>query len=280
MRKIITIGDKYELFDGSNKVIIDSFGAKVLAFIEEDENRLFYNSNDISHSGIPLCFPNFGPLVNSKLVVDSEEYPMNQHGFIRDMDFELVEQSDTVLELKLKSTYETKTKYPFDFEFVVKFELQGNKLSINFQWKNLSNNKAPISPGVHPYFRVYDKKNIILQTRAINYNLSKDFSEVEEVIKSDYLDMFSENSFVIKGAPDINLINHNSEITKVDIGSKKFVEIIYNNKDFNRLTVWRKAPDTDYICIEPANAQNKINEAPYLIPHGDYWESEVSIVFN
>ncbi len=279
MNEIITIGKKYDLFDGSNKVIIDSFGAKVLAFIEGDNNRLFYNSNDISHSGIPLCFPNFGPLVNNKFVVESKEYSMNQHGFIRDMDFELVEQSDTVLELKLKSTDETKAKYPFDFEFGVKFELQGNKLSINFQWKNLSNSKTPISPGVHPYFRVYDKENIILQTRAINYNLSKNFSEVEEVIKSDYLDMFSENSFVIKGAPDINLINHKSEITKVDIGRERSVEIRYNNKDFNRLTVWRKTPDTDYICIEPANAQNKINIDPYQILPGECWESKVSIVF-
>ena len=277
--KVRAIGEKYILQKEQNIVIIDTYGAKVLAFITKDGNRLFYDEDDIAHSGVPLCFPNFGPLQNNELIIDGVSFPMKQHGFIRNMEFSFISKTDSSITLALNSDSKTRLIYPSDFYFEITFKISKTKLSIQFNWKNLGEIPAPLSPGVHPYFSVYDREAIILQSNAVRYNLSRDFSEIENIIESKYLDIANKNSFVINGAPDINLINHNLEETKVNLGAEKYILIKYNTVDFNRLTVWRKSYDTDYICIEPANAQNKINENPYLVQSGECWVSEVSIVF-
>ncbi len=280
MNKINTIGNKYELSIGDNKLIVDSFGAKVLAFYQGKDNRLYYNSEDISHSGIPLCFPNFGPLTNNELCYNGKIYPMKQHGFIRNMNFDFVSKTDNTLVLELNSNSETLLQYPFEFSFKVSLILAKDEIKISFLWHNKSSKKAPLSPGVHPYFRVYDREGVVLQTNSLSYNLSADFSEIEQVIGSEFLDASSQSSFIIKGAPDINLINHNSENTNIMLGDDKSVNLKYSSLDFNRLTVWRKNASDDYICVEPANAQNKINNNPLLIDAGGFWESEVKIKFN
>ncbi len=279
MIEVNTIGEKFELIFGDNRIIIDSFGAKILAFYQNDENRLFYNSEDISHSGIPLCFPNFGLLANKELCVEDKRSPMNQHGLIRDMDFSLLSQTHNTLMLGLDSNEESLKHYPFEFSFKVSFSLDVNKLEINFQWHNKSKAKSPLSPGVHPYFKIYDRENIVLQTNALSYNLSEDFSEIENIVDSSVLDAATKSSFIIKGAPNINLINHDLENTKVLLGKENMVNLIYDSNDFDRLTVWRKNADVDYICVEPANAQNKINDEPIIIGSDEIWTSKVSIVF-
>ena len=279
MNDINTIGSKYELSVDNNKIIVDSHGAKILAFYQNDENRLYYDSDDISHSGIPLCFPSFGPLKNNELIVDSGKYAMKQHGFARDMEFSLVDREYNSLTLELLSNDETMLQYPFEFSFRVKYTISDSKLLIAFAWHNKSDKKSPLSPGVHPYFRVYDREEIILQTNSLTYNLSDDFSEVRNVIGSEFLDAATQSSFIIKGAPDINLINHNSESTNISLGDNKTVQLVYDSKDFDRLTVWRKNAIENYICVEPANAQNKINNNPLMIDIGNIWESTVIIKF-
>ena len=280
MNDIQAIGTKYELSLGDNRVIIDSFGAKVLAFFQGSDNRLFYDFEDISHSGIPLCFPSFGPLENNELSVASGKYAMKQHGFARDMDFALINKTDSSIVLKISSNETTLLRYPFKFVFAVKYTLIANELQITLAWHNMSKHKAPLSPGVHPYFKVYDKEAIVLKTNSLSYNLSTDFSEVEDVVGSEFLDAATKSSFIIKGAPDINLIHHNLEHTNVLLGGGKSIKMVYDTVDFDRLTIWRKNAQEDYICVEPANAQNKINNNPLLIELGDVWESTVKIEFN
>ena len=279
MNIVETIGNKYELSVGNSRIIVDSFGAKVLAFYQNDKNRLYYDAKDISHSGIPLCFPSFGPLNNNELSVDSGTYVMKQHGFARDMEFSLFEKTDNFIIFELISDEETMLKFPFEFSFKVKYSLSDNELLISFAWQNKSDIKSPLSPGVHPYFMVYDREEIVLQTNSLSYNLSDDFSEVKKVIGSEFLDAATQTSFIIKGAPDINLINHNSENTNVSLGDNKSVVLKYSSMDFDRLTVWRKNAKEDYICVEPANAQNKINDNPLMIDVGGSWESKVIIKF-
>ena len=279
MNIIETIGSKYELSVGNSKIIVDSFGAKVLAFYQNDENRLYYDAKDISHSGIPLCFPSFGPLKNNELRVDSGNYVMKQHGFARDMEFSLFEKTDNSIMFELISNEETMLKFPFEFSFKVKYTVSENELLIAFTWQNKSDIESPLSPGVHPYFRVYEREGVILQTNSLSYNLSDDFSEVKNVLGSEFLDAATQTSFIIKGAPDINLINHNSENTNVLLGDNKSVVLKYSSMDFDRLTVWRKNAKEDYICVEPANAQNKINDNPLMIDAGGVWESKVIIKF-
>ena len=278
MQNIKTIGSNTILVYKDQTVVIDSFGAKVLAFIEGDENRLFYDESDISHSGIPLCFPSFGPLKEGKLVVDGKQYGMNQHGFARDMEFDVEEISSQEALFTIGSTTETLARYPFEFTFSVLYTLDEKGLSIAFSWVNESDREAPLSPGVHPYFTAYDTQNIVLHTKAIEGNMSEVFSDVKELEESGFFTRNSADTLTVKASPDINLINHGmADNTLVEMGEGKTITLRYDDNAFDRLTIWRYAADVEFLCVEPANSQNKINDNPEMIPAGATWESVVEI---
>lgn len=277
MDSIKTIGSKTVLSAGNLTAVIDSFGAKVLALADGDDNRLFYDADDISHSGIPLCFPSFGPLHNGELLLGDESYPMNQHGFIRDAEFIVEKLDENEALLTLDASEETLKRYPYDFAFSVLYTLSEEGLSIAFSWLNDNDEPAPFSPGVHPYFTVYERDNIRLQTKAVKGNLSEDFSQIVELEESGFFTRCGETCVTVKGAPDINLIDHGYEETIAEVGEGKTITLDYDSDAFDRLTIWRKNAEVDYLCIEPANAQNKINENPEMIPAGAVWESVVEI---
>lgn len=51
-----------------------------------------------------MLFPFVGSLKDKKFTVDGTDYPMGQHGFARDMEFELVSQTkdEAWFSLKIK----------------------------------------------------------------------------------------------------------------------------------------------------------------------------------
>ncbi len=59
--------------------------------------------------GIPLLFPNAGPLKRGL-------YNLPQHGFVRKIPWIVIEQKRNSIALQLLSNPETRINYPFDFE--------------------------------------------------------------------------------------------------------------------------------------------------------------------
>ncbi len=56
------------------------------------------------------------------------------------------------LTLELNSNEATRQVYPFDFQLIFTYQLQGNSLKIHQKVINLSPEKMPFSIGFHPYF--------------------------------------------------------------------------------------------------------------------------------
>ena len=59
---------------------------------------------------------------------------MGQHGFARDMDFEVIEHGQEMASFIL-STPETLEKYPFDFELVISYELEETASRFIIKWQ-------------------------------------------------------------------------------------------------------------------------------------------------
>ena len=70
-----------------------------------------------------MLFPFVGSLKDKKFTVDGTDYPMGQHGFARDMEFELVSQTKDEAWFSLKSNDETLAKYPFEFVLEIGYKL-------------------------------------------------------------------------------------------------------------------------------------------------------------
>lgn len=102
----------------------------------------------------PLCFPVVGRLKNGIYTHNEAEYALPNHGFARHMEFECIFQSKTSISFQLFSDEETKKVYPFDFELVISYTLEDNKLIKSHQINNNSNEMMYYEIGGHDAFSI------------------------------------------------------------------------------------------------------------------------------
>jgi galactose mutarotase-like enzyme len=102
----------------------------------------------------PILFPIVGAVENNTIQVEGKEYSLPRHGFVRDMRLEVATINEKEVEYYLKSSTETLAKYPFQFYFSVKYQLNENKLKTVFTVKNTDTKNIYFSVGAHPAFNL------------------------------------------------------------------------------------------------------------------------------
>ena len=86
---------------------------------------------------------------------------MSQHGFARDMEFALLRQTEDTLVFILKSTDETREKYPFDFELELGYRLEENHVILSWKVTNCNEKEMHFSIGGHPEFLCPINKRVV-----------------------------------------------------------------------------------------------------------------------
>lgn len=106
----------------------------------------------------PVLFPIVGSVWEGKFRVDGKEYAMGQHGFARDMDFALVNQTETEVRYRLESSEETLAKYPWPFVLEIAYRVHDNKVDVIWEVTNPGDKDMPFQIGAHPafYYPDYD----------------------------------------------------------------------------------------------------------------------------
>ena len=102
----------------------------------------------------PLLFPVVGSLKNKAYKLDGKVYPMSQHGFARDNEFELVTCDDIRATYIFKENKETLKKYPFKFNLIIKYTLINNEIRIDWIIENKNDRIMSFSIGAHPAFNL------------------------------------------------------------------------------------------------------------------------------
>ena len=169
---------------GGTKVEVDPKGAMVKRF-QVGGVDVFYpyytfikDGKLKERGGSPILFPSAGPPVKSAVL------NLKQHGFGRNLDWELGSQSaeGNSLTLRLASNVETKKQYPYDFECDLTITVDEGKLRYDLSVTNRSDELMPIAPGFHPYFSLAngeaEKEELPIQTNIEgfdpeNYQLGK-----------------------------------------------------------------------------------------------------------
>lgn len=100
----------------------------------------------------PHLFPIVGRLKQDQFEYKGKSYTLTQHGFARDSEFEVEQQNETSVTFLLRSSDETLQKYPFAFEFRVRYELQEKQLTISYEVTNTGDTELPYNVGGHPAF--------------------------------------------------------------------------------------------------------------------------------
>lgn len=100
----------------------------------------------------PVLFPVVGAYRNNEMRYQGKTYKMSQHGFARDMEFELAEQTEDSIFLSLEDTPETWENYPFAFRLELGYRLKDRTVEVIWRVKNPAEEPMYFSIGGHPAF--------------------------------------------------------------------------------------------------------------------------------
>ena len=206
--------------------------------------------------GIPILFPICGNLPNNTYSYQGHEYQLAQHGFARNLPWEVIATNTddcASITISLKSDESTLAVYPFACEIVFTYQLQGNSLKILQAYTNHSDSQMPFSAGFHPYFTVDDKQKLEIDIPGTEY-----FSNV------------TKSKVAYSGSFDFELDEIDAAFTKVSKNSSSFSDrekkIIIEYPDFFSTIVFWTVKGKDFICLEPWSApRNAINTGEKLI---------------
>jgi galactose mutarotase-like enzyme len=245
------------------EIVPDRGGIATLWQIEGQEifylDRERFTDPSLSvRGGIPILFPIAGNLPDNQYTVDGQTYTLKQHGFARDLPWQVTQQAvadAASLTLELTSTEATRAQYPFDFKLAFTFELQGHSLELRQQFTNLSAQPMPFSTGLHPYFLVSDKTQLEFEIPSTEFR--NHIAGGVETFSGDF--DFSQ--------PEIDIAFQNltaQSATVTDHHLKRKLTLSWS-ADYTKLVFWT-VQGKDYYCLEPWTApRNALNSGENLL---------------
>lgn len=137
--------------DGISATIVAQ-GAELVSLRNAEGLELLWQAGPEWRRHSPVLFPIVGRLKGDQLHHRGRTYPMTQHGFARDRQFEWAERGPRSCTLVLTDDADTRPHYPFAFRLAINYSVTGGDLSIRFEITNTGNETLPASIGAHPAF--------------------------------------------------------------------------------------------------------------------------------
>ena len=146
--------EQMKLKNDQIEVIVNYHGAELRSLKKKATDQEYLWNADAKYWGrtSPVLFPFVGGVKNKVYRYEGKEYPMNQHGFARDMEFSLVSQSADEVWFALEDTEETYKVYPFHFHLEIGYRLEDASVSVMWKVKNINDKEMHFAIGAHPAF--------------------------------------------------------------------------------------------------------------------------------
>ena len=250
------MSDWYQIENSYYTIELTSRGAEMKRLFSKPWNReLLWCPQDESAKCIwnrsaPVLFPIVGRLKDDTYQWGGKNYKLTQHGLARDSEFECTESGVSEITFKLVATQETYAAYPFLFELYVSYALDGAKLNINYEVKNVDRQAIYFSIGAHPGFTTANLEDyeIDFEKKEAGY-----FTLENGLVNWSHLNALSGNKII----PDKTTFEKDALIFKdvkshyIDLINKRrheTIRVIGTNTPY--LGIWGKE-SVPFICIEP-----------------------------
>lgn len=240
----------------SNKILTASIkhaGAELFSLIDNQKKEYIWDGNpDFWPKHSPILFPIVGSLKNDTYIFNEKEYHLPRHGFARDMEFQLIEKTESSATFSLEYSEKTLQKYPFKFELQIIYKLEDNTLNIGYKVINKGDIQLPFSIGAHPAFALpkefsnysiqfekEEKLEYSLLENGLISNTTETLETSNNAVSLNYK-LFENDALVFK------TLESNS-LTILE-NSKPYIKVDF--EDFPNLGIWTKE-NASFICIEP-----------------------------
>lgn len=239
--------------------IITSIKLKGKEILYMDEET-FFNPEVNVKGGIPILFPNAGP-------IKSDKFPyIKQHGLARlSSEWRAVPpESENGFREDLLSNDDSMRVYPYNFRLSVKGLLEGDgSFTLAQQAENSEAEKEmPVSMGLHPYFRVPND-----QKKEIGFDF-----EGGDIVEQDVENWSNGGTTLI----DNPKIKDPGAIMKIRIPSLGTLTIDAS-PEYKRIWIW-SLPEKDFVCIEPVmRDEGGLINNPEMIKPGETFSARVNL---
>jgi galactose mutarotase-like enzyme len=246
----------------SKAVICPERGGILIELVLNGEEVLYLNEEtfaDLSQNirgGNPVLFPISGAITNNQYEIEGETFNLKQHGFARNMPWDVEGMDDSSVTLSLQDTDETFEVYPYEFLINFTYVLEDGKMLIHQQYENHSNSTMPFYAGFHPYFIGSHKEmTYTIPSKKFLNTSTFEFHEQDKPLETIELEP--------------SMAFYELAEQKVAFGQTDKKVILTFSKEFPVVVVWSSTPDK-YVCVEPwmagPNAFNTDEKVVELAP--------------
>jgi len=240
---------------------VNELGAELCQIQSKSSGKEYmWDANpDIWGSYAPVLFPVIGAVKNGFVLIKGKEYKVPRHGFIRNNpNLTLVEETAKSLTYGLKFSEKTLLIYPYEFEFLITFSLEDNKIIVSHEVVNHGKETMFFSLGGHPAFKCPVNDGEIYEDYYLEFEKTENASTwllaegglvgnktKPMIVNSNVLpldsEMFDNDALIFK----------NLTSKSVSLKSKKSSqEVRIDYTGFPYLGIWAK-PNAHFVCIEP-----------------------------
>lgn len=258
----------YILSDSSTQSqleVVPERGGIATSWRVQGQELLYLDTERFTHpelsvrGGIPILFPICGNLPDNTYTYKGQQYTLKQHGFARDLPWEVTEQETQErlsITLVLNSNEQTRAVYPFDFQVAFTYQLDGNKLLIEQRFTNHSSEPMPFSVGLHTYFLVTDKSQLQFAIPAT------EFQDQRTKTTQAFAGNFDFNQDEI----DAGFKQLSGQVATVTDKQRQLqIDSSWNDAYYSTVVFWT-LKGKDFYCIEPWTApRNALNTGTDLI---------------
>lgn len=243
-------------------VTIDTFGAEIISIVNNHTHEDYIWNGDKRFWGrhSPVLFPLVGQVWQGRYMMDGKEYSLGQHGFARDHEFTVVEDTpDDEAWFALESSEETLAVYPRRFRLEIGYHLHEARLTVMWRVKNLDDKTMHFHIGAHPAFNyprfnpsdaihgymAFDRRE--LSSQQLGERGCVIDGEVAVNLDEDHFlhltaDTFAELKTIILADGQVH------RVSMLDADHRPYLSVLFNAP---LVALWSPSADAPFVCIEP-----------------------------
>lgn len=209
----------------------------------------------------PILFPMVGKVYGNVFRVEGKEYPMGQHGFARDSEFQKVGEHYVLSGCPLE-------KFPYKFELSVRYRTEGNRFYAEWEVLNCDTKDIHFQMGAHPalmlpdyrpedpvhgYLQCFDAEDRPVKQPMLSHGLSEGYlteldAQEPMPVDEDGLLPITADTFAI----DTFMLEHGSvkSVALLDKNKKPYLKVGSDQTEAYGLWAPHK-PGCPFVCLEP-----------------------------
>lgn len=268
-----------KLHSDGYEVTVNTMGAELKSFRDPSGKEYVWNSDPAYWMrSSPLLFPTIGNLRNGQTTMKGEVYPLVKHGFCKDSEFEVTNQSADSVTFLLRANDETLKSYPYQFELFLSYHLNGNELSMDYRVVNKDPDEMYYHIGAHPGFMLPVSEEETIADCALVFEKEENFVsyaydlENMEFNEEHTVTQHAEKNVLPLTVPmfdeDAVFFEHTNShrVSFLNVHTKKGVTMDY--PDFESIAFWTPAScKAPFLCLEPWNGSAVFHQDDDIFSH-------------